>query len=56
MAVDTMVHTLAAITAHGGRVVRAPYAEGTLQVALFGDPAGNVLGIWQEPADDSDAP
>ena len=48
--------TLAAITAHGGRVVRAAYSEGTLQVALFADPAGNVLGIWQETAIDPDAP
>ena len=40
--------TLAAVTAHGGAVVVAPYPEGTLRVALFSDPAGNVLGVWQE--------
>jgi predicted enzyme related to lactoylglutathione lyase len=28
-----------------------PYPEGTLRVALFADPAGNVLGIWQETSD-----
>jgi predicted enzyme related to lactoylglutathione lyase len=54
--VASVPDTLAAITAHGGRVVRAAYSEGTLQVALFADPAGNVLGIWQETAIDPDAP
>ena len=40
--------TLAAVTTHGGQVVTPPYPEGTLRVALFADPAGNVLGVWQE--------
>jgi predicted enzyme related to lactoylglutathione lyase len=40
--------TLAAVTSRGGQVVTPPYPEGTLRVALFADPAGNVLGIWQE--------
>lgn len=40
--------TLAAVTSHSGQVVTPPYPEGTLRVALFADPAGNVLGIWQE--------
>ena len=40
--------TLAAVTAHGGQVVEPPYPEGALRVALFADPAGNVLGVWQE--------
>jgi uncharacterized protein len=46
--------TLTAIAAHGGQTVRGPYPEGTLRVALFADPAGNVLGIWQETADRPD--
>jgi len=40
--------TLAAIHAAGGQVVKAPYPEGTLRVALFADLAGNVLGVWTE--------
>jgi uncharacterized protein len=40
--------TLAAVTAYGGQVVTPPYPEGTLRVALFADPAGNIFGIWQE--------
>ena len=43
--------TLDAVTTHGGRVVRPPYPEGTLRVALLADPAGNLLGIWQETSD-----
>ncbi|HEY8173797.1 MAG TPA: VOC family protein [Dehalococcoidia bacterium] len=39
--------TIAQIEAHGGEVVRAPYAEGDLWVATFRDPAGNVIGVWQ---------
>ncbi len=38
---------LANVTSHGGQVVKAPYPEGDLWVATFRDPAGNVLGIWQ---------
>jgi predicted enzyme related to lactoylglutathione lyase len=35
------------IKANGGDVVKPPYDEGGLWVATFRDPAGNVLGIWQ---------
>jgi uncharacterized protein len=31
----------------GGEMIKAPYAEGTLLVAVVRDPAGNVLGLWQ---------
>ena len=36
------------IKAHGGEIVKVPYAEGDLWVATFRDPAGNVIGIWQQ--------
>ena len=36
------------ITANGGEVVKPPYSEGDLWVATFRDPAGNVIGIWQQ--------
>jgi predicted enzyme related to lactoylglutathione lyase len=35
------------ITSNGGEVVREVYAEGSLWVATFRDPAGNVMGVWQ---------
>ena len=34
--------------AHGGEVVKAHHPEGNLQVAAVRDPAGNMLGLWQE--------
>ncbi len=48
--VASVDETLAAVTAHGGQVATPPYPEGTLRVALFSDPAGNVFGLWQETA------
>ena len=40
--------TLERIRAAGGEVVKPPYPEGDLWVATFRDPAGNVIGIWQQ--------
>jgi predicted enzyme related to lactoylglutathione lyase len=40
--------SLAAVTKHGGHVVKAPYPEGNLWVATFRDPAGTVVGLWQD--------
>jgi uncharacterized protein len=45
--VDGIDGIIESVTAHGGAVVRAPYAEGDLWVATFRDPDGNVLGLWQ---------
>ena len=36
------------IKASGGKIVKAVYPEGDLWVATFRDPAGNVMGIWQQ--------
>lgn len=38
--------TVARIKAAGGTIARAPYDEGSLRVATFRDPAGNIIGIW----------
>lgn len=45
--VDEVGPVIERILAHGGHIVKQPYAEGDLTVALFMDPSGNVLGIWQ---------
>jgi uncharacterized protein len=45
--VERVDETLDKVVARGGEVVTAPYAEGDLRVAVFRDPAGNVLGAWQ---------
>jgi uncharacterized protein len=46
--VERVDETLEKIRANGGEVVTAPYPEGDLRVATFRDPAGNVIGVWQE--------
>lgn len=40
--------TLAKLTSLGGSTVTPPYPEGNLKVATFRDPAGNVIGVWQQ--------
>ena len=48
--VDRIDDTIEQVEAQGGESVKAPYPEGNLWVATFRDPAGNVLGLWQEGA------
>jgi predicted enzyme related to lactoylglutathione lyase len=36
------------VVANGGKVVQAPFREGNLWVATVRDPAGNLIGLWQE--------
>ena len=42
--------TLAAVVANGGEVVQPIGADAPEITARFRDPAGNVLGLYQEPA------
>ena len=44
--VEDIDETVVRINEHGGDVVDAPYPEGNLWVAVFRDPAGNVMGLW----------
>ncbi|HUZ69857.1 MAG TPA: VOC family protein [Candidatus Saccharimonadales bacterium] len=50
ISVEHIDQVIASISARGGEIVRAPYPEGSLRVATFRDPAGNVLGLWEEAA------
>jgi predicted enzyme related to lactoylglutathione lyase len=43
--IDNAVHK---VSTHSGEIVQAPYPEGNLWVATVRDPAGNVIGLWQE--------
>ena len=47
--VDDAERTVAAIVAHGGEIVQAIGGDAPEITALFRDPAGNILGIYQEP-------
>jgi predicted enzyme related to lactoylglutathione lyase len=46
--VDHIDDAVERVTLHGGEVVKAPYPEGNLWVATIRDPAGNMIGLWQE--------
>ncbi len=46
--VERVDDTLEAVVAQGGEVVTTPHPEGDLRVATFRDPAGNVIGVWQQ--------
>jgi predicted enzyme related to lactoylglutathione lyase len=48
--VDTIDLTSELVQAHGGEIVESSSPEGNLLVATFRDPAGNLLGLWQEIA------
>jgi predicted enzyme related to lactoylglutathione lyase len=46
--VDRLDDAVGRVAALGGEVVKAPYPEGNLWVATVRDPAGNMIGLWQE--------
>ena len=46
--VDAIDDVIRSIGENGGEIVRPRYDEGGLWVATFRDPAGNVLGVWQQ--------
>jgi uncharacterized protein len=47
--VDSVAATIDAVLAHGGELVQPIGADAPEITARFRDPAGNVLGLYQEP-------
>jgi len=47
--VDSVAATVEAIVANGGEIVQPVGADAPEVTARFRDPAGNVLGLYQEP-------
>jgi uncharacterized protein len=47
--VDSVAATIDAVLAHGGELVQPIGADAPEVTARFRDPAGNVLGLYQEP-------
>ena len=47
--VDSVAATVVAITANGGEIVQQIGADAPEITARFRDPAGNVLGLYQQP-------
>jgi hypothetical protein len=48
--VDSVAGTLDAVVANGGEIVQPIGADAPEITARFRDPAGNVIGLYQEPA------
>ena len=48
--VDSVAATLDALVAHGGELVQPIGVDAPEITARFRDPAGNVVGLYQEPA------
>ena len=48
--VDSVAATIDAVTAHGGELVQPIGADAPEVTARFRDPAGNVIGLYQEPS------
>jgi predicted enzyme related to lactoylglutathione lyase/uncharacterized glyoxalase superfamily protein PhnB len=48
--VDGIDATLARVSAHGGGIIEPPHLDspGGAWIAVFGDPAGNAIGLYQE--------
>jgi uncharacterized protein len=53
--VDSVAATADAVMAHGGEIVQPIGADAPEVTARFRDPAGNVIGLYQEPGDSASA-
>ena len=53
--VDSVEATADAVVAHGGRIVQPLGVDAPELTARFADPDGNVLGLYQEPAQSAGA-
>jgi uncharacterized protein len=48
--VDSVEATVDAVVAHGGEIVQPVGGDAPEITARFRDPAGNVIGLYQEPS------
>ncbi len=53
--VDSVAATIEAVVANGGEIVQPIGVDAPEITARFRDPAGNVLGLYQEPGDSGTA-
>ncbi|PYP84477.1 MAG: glyoxalase [Blastocatellia bacterium AA13] len=49
--VDSVAKTIDAVVAHGGEIVQPLGVDAPEITARFRDPAGNVLGLYQQPGE-----
>jgi len=52
--VDSVASTVDMVVIHGGEIVQPIGADAPQITARFRDPAGNVIGLYQQPARRSD--
>ena len=50
--VDRIDDAVNKVVPNGGKILKPPYTEGNLFVALVQDPAGNTIGLWQAKTND----
>jgi predicted enzyme related to lactoylglutathione lyase len=48
--IDSVATTVDVVKANGGKIVQPIGVDAPEITARFSDPAGNVLGLYQEPA------
>ena len=48
--VDSVAKTVEAVIANGGEIAQPPGVDAPEITARFRDPAGNVMGLYQEPS------
>ena len=48
--VDSVTATIEAVVANGGKLVQPIGADAPEITARFSDPAGNIIGLYQEPS------
>jgi predicted enzyme related to lactoylglutathione lyase len=46
--VENLEQTLSTATDLGAKMTTAPYWQGSLRIATIEDPAGNVIGVWEQ--------
>ena len=53
--VDSVATTIETVIANGGTIVQPIGMDAPEVTARFSDPAGNIIGLYQEPASNKDA-
>jgi hypothetical protein len=53
--VDSVATTIDAVVANGGRIVQPIGMDAPEVTARFSDPAGNIIGLYQEPTGEKES-
>jgi predicted enzyme related to lactoylglutathione lyase len=50
--VNRIADAVTSVISHDGEVIKHPHHEGNLWISIIRDPAGNMIGLWQERESD----